>query len=158
MLLTREEAEAMVGVRRWRARGHFQAAGQILALVQAGYYLVTGIWPLVSIETFERVTGPKVDRWLVKTVGALVTAIGAALGVAAARPALSVELRLLALLSAGGLAAIDLVYVARRRIAPVYLLDAVLQLTLTAGWLAVWRGSDDERDEELLSSTGVQRH
>ena len=32
-----------------------------LAYAQGGFYLVTGIWPLVSIGSFQRVTGPKVD-------------------------------------------------------------------------------------------------
>src|SRR5215212_885809 len=47
--------------------------------VQAIYYLVTGLWPFVSIRTFEAISGPKRDDWLVKTVGALVSSIGAAL-------------------------------------------------------------------------------
>jgi len=34
---------------------------------------------------------------------------------------------------AGGLAAIDLVYVARRRISPVYLVDAAIQAGVLAG-------------------------
>jgi hypothetical protein len=45
-----------------------------LAVTQGVYYVATGIWPLLDIESFERITGPKADRWLVKTVGALVTA------------------------------------------------------------------------------------
>jgi len=28
-----------------------------------------GVWPLVSLRTFEGVTRPKVDSWLVKSVG-----------------------------------------------------------------------------------------
>ena len=48
-----------------------------LALAQGAYYLLTGVWPLVSIGTFQRLTGPKADRWLVKTVGVLVGALAA---------------------------------------------------------------------------------
>jgi hypothetical protein len=33
---------------------------------------MTGLWPLVSIGTFQQVTGPKTDLWLVKTVGVLI--------------------------------------------------------------------------------------
>src|SRR5215213_7149555 len=40
-----------------------------LARLQAIFYIVSGVWPFVSIRSFEAVTGPKVDRWLVKTVG-----------------------------------------------------------------------------------------
>ena len=50
-----------------------------LPVVQGVYFLLTGVWPLLSIRTFEAVTGPKVDRWLVKTVGLLVAVIGASL-------------------------------------------------------------------------------
>jgi hypothetical protein len=55
------------------------------------------------------------------------------------------------LVAAGGaaaLAAIDTVYVAKRRISPVYLLDAVAEIGLVAGWVRLWlqspRGSHIE--------------
>src|SRR5256885_12785888 len=57
--------------------------GRRLARTHALYYAATGIWPPLDIESFERITGPKVERWLVKTIGALVTAVGASLAVAA---------------------------------------------------------------------------
>src|ERR687889_207512 len=91
-----------------------------LALVQAGYYVLSGVWPLLHLRSFERVTGPKADGWLVKTVGVLV--IGGALGLAGWRRRVSPEVALVAAGSAAGLAAIDVVYVGRRRISPVYLL------------------------------------
>jgi hypothetical protein len=99
-------------------------------LTQGVYYVATGMWPLVNMRSFERVTGPKIDKWLVKTVGVLVTSIGGALLVAATRRRISPEARVLAAGSAVGLAAIDVYYVAKRRIAPVYLLDAVTELAL----------------------------
>ena len=43
-----------------------------VARVKGWYFLVTGLGPLVSIGTFQRVTGPKVDLWLVNTVGMVV--------------------------------------------------------------------------------------
>ena len=51
-----------------------------LARLQAVFYIVTGVWPIVSMRSFEAITGPKVDRWLVKTVGALVAVIGVRAG------------------------------------------------------------------------------
>lgn len=42
-----------------------------LSLLQGLYYSISGIWPLLSIDTFMAVTGPKTDIWLVKTVGVL---------------------------------------------------------------------------------------
>jgi len=106
----------------------------LIALAQGVFYLATGVWPLVSIRSFEAVTGPKADRWLVKTAGVLITAIGAALTLAGRRKSVTPELRLLAVGSAIGLAGIDLVYVARGRISKIYLLDALAELALLVGW------------------------
>lgn len=47
--------------------------------IQATYYLVTGLWALVAYRSFEAVTGPKREPWLVKTVGLQTVAIAAAL-------------------------------------------------------------------------------
>jgi hypothetical protein len=101
--------------------------------VQGGYYVVTGTAPFVSRRAFETVTGPKTEWWLVQTVGAIVTAVGAALLSGARSERITPELRGLAAGCAASLAAIDTVYVARRRIAPAYLLDATAQIAaLTA--------------------------
>jgi len=101
--------------------------------VQGGYYVVTGTAPFVSRRAFEAVTGPKTEWWLVQTVGAVVTAVGAALLSGARSGRITPELRGLGAGCAAALAAIDTVYVARRRIAPTYLLDAAAQIAaLTA--------------------------
>ena len=109
-----------------------------LARVQAIFYIVTGVWPLVSIRSFEAITGPKADRWLVKTVGVLVGINGLALALAARRRRFPPELVLVAAGNAAALAAIDAVYVAKRRISPVYLLDAAAELVLLASWARLW--------------------
>jgi hypothetical protein len=102
---------------------------------QAGYYLLTGLWPLVHRRSFEAVTGPKADFWLVRTVGVAVAAVGAGLALSARRGSLPDEMRATALLTAAGLAAIDIVYVVQGRISRVYLLDAAAE-TAFAGVLA----------------------
>lgn len=107
------------------------------AFVQGAYYVLTGILPLVSMRRFEQVTGPKTDRWLVKTVGVLVATIGGALLVAGARRRVSPELALTAAGSAAGLAVIDATYVAQRRISKVYLLDALAELAFVVAWIGV---------------------
>ena len=63
-----------------------------LAFVQGGYFLITGVWPLIAMPSFEAVTGPKTDDWLVKTVGGLIAAIAAVLLWAAFRRAISLEI------------------------------------------------------------------
>lgn len=105
-----------------------------LGVVHGVYYLATGVWPLLHMRSFEAVTGPKHDRWLVHTVGAVVGAFGAALLGSAARRPPSRDLQVAATSLAASLAAIDVVYVARRRISPIYLADAVLEIGLAAAW------------------------
>ena len=108
-----------------------------LAIGQGVFYVVTGLWPVVSLRTFEAVTGPKVDGWLVKTTGVLITAIGAGLTTAGLRGRVTPDLKLVAVGAAAGLAAIDVVYVSRGRIARVYLLDALAEVGLIGAWAAV---------------------
>jgi hypothetical protein len=109
--------------------------GRVL-LAQGAYYVATGVAPFVSRRAFESLTGPKAEWWLVETVGGLVTTVGAALLSGALRRRRSPELLGVAAGSAGTLALIDIVYVAKGRIAPTYLIDAGVQLGLV-GALAV---------------------
>lgn len=73
--------------------------------------------------------------WLVKTVGVLMTVIGGTLMLAGARRRRVPELEALAVGSAAGLAGIDTVDVAKARTSPVYLLDALVEVSLLAAWL-----------------------
>jgi hypothetical protein len=105
-----------------------------IALLQGAFYLATGLWPLIDIDSFQQVTGPKTDLWLVRTVGVLVTIIGVVLISAARHRRVAGEVRLLAVGSALGLAAIDIIYVSLKTISPVYLGDAAAELGLVALW------------------------
>jgi len=84
-------------------------------------------------------TGPKTDLWLVKTVGLLITVIAVILLIATLRQHITLEIRLLAVGSAAGLAGIDIIYVALGRISPIYLLDAFIELALVVWWTVTWR-------------------
>ena len=106
-----------------------------IAFAQGFYYLVTGTWSIVHIDSFQKVTGPKTDLWLVKTVGTLLIAIGAGLILAAANGQFDPGLVLIAIASAAALLAIDLIYVSKRIISPVYVLDATAELGLIAWWV-----------------------
>jgi hypothetical protein len=106
--------------------------------VQSGYYVATGVWPLLNRQSFEAITGRKVDFWLVQTVGVTVAAIGVGLALSAHRNGPSDEMRATALLAAFGLGMIDVVFVARRVISPVYLLDAVAEAVFVAGLARGW--------------------
>ena len=97
---------------------------------QGAYYLVSGLWAVVDRRGFEAVTGRKKEYWLVRTVGLLAAAIGLSLlaGTRCGRP--SSETTVLGVAAGGSFAAVDLVYVARRRISPIYLGDAAVHALL----------------------------
>jgi hypothetical protein len=99
---------------------------------QAGYYIATGLWPLVHRRSFEAVSGRKADFWLAQTVGVTITAIGCGIAVGLRRGRLSPEMRATAVLAAVGLGVLEVVYVARRRISRIYLLDAAGEAAFVA--------------------------
>lgn len=105
-----------------------------LLLIQGAYYALTGLWPLVSIKTFQRVTGPKNDLWLVKTAGLLILAVAVPLLAAGAGDHLSPEIVLLSAGSAVALAGVDVVYAFKGVISRVYLLDAAAEAALLISW------------------------
>jgi hypothetical protein len=114
-----------------------------LALFQGLFYVATGVWPLIDIESFQIVTGPKTDLWLVRTVGVLVTVIGAVLIAASRARRITPEIVMLAVGAALGLAAIDLRYALAGRISAVYLADAVAEIGLSVLWWVGWRRAHD---------------
>jgi hypothetical protein len=106
-----------------------------IATLQGFYFLATGVWPLLSRRSFERVTGPKAVFWLAQTVGVLVAGVGSAILQAKRRDRITPEIELLGIASAAGLGLADLVFVARARISKVYLVDALAEAGLVGGWL-----------------------
>jgi hypothetical protein len=112
---------------------------RVVLRVQAAFYVLTGAWPLINIESFEWITGPKTDDWLVHTVGLLLMAIGLTLWVGARAAKPDTAIILLAAATAACLAAIDVTYALTGRISAIYLLDAavevVLLLAIIVGWL-----------------------
>lgn len=131
--------------------------GRGLAVAQGVFYVATGLWPLVHLPSFEAVSGPKREKWLVKTMGVLIAAVGGSL-LLSRRPNAS-----LGFLSASALALCDLVYVGKRRIAPTYLLDAAVEGVVAAGWIAVAVEARKGRGDGLASfiewcTSGARRH
>jgi hypothetical protein len=97
-------------------------------LVQAIFFFATGVWPLLHIKSFMKVTGPKNDLWLVKTVGVLVSAIAIGLFISYCWENISLGVALIAMLSALFLMAIDLYYTAIGKISRIYLFDAIIEI------------------------------
>ena len=59
----------------YRSRDRVSPNERRVAGVQAAFYVGTGVWPIVHRRSFERVTGPKTDFWLARTVGLNVAAV-----------------------------------------------------------------------------------
>lgn len=106
-----------------------------VALIQGFYFLLTGIWPLISMKTFVLISGPKTDLWLVKTVGVILAVIGAVLLYAQMTESVNAPVILLAMGSAAALALVEFIYVARRVISPIYLGDALAEMILIGWWI-----------------------
>ncbi|MET9957082.1 hypothetical protein ABZ135_36780 [Streptomyces sp. NPDC006339] len=101
---------------------------------QGLFNLVGGLWPLVSLRTFERVYGRKTDDWLQKTSAGLLAAAGIGMLRAANTPEGMRDARRTGVGTALTFLLVDLVYVPRGRISPAYLMDAAKE----TAWLVAW--------------------
>ena len=93
-----------------------------LVRVQGAYYVGSGLWPVLHMRSFEALTGPKTDRWLVRSYGVLTAAIGVVL-LASGRAAGPVSVA-----AAVGVAAPETWYtLVQRRLPWPYVADAFVQ-------------------------------
>jgi hypothetical protein len=99
---------------------------------QGAMYVVTGLWPLLHMASFEAVTGPKTDDWLVHTVGLLLAVIGAVLLASLMRRHVDDLVIALAAGVALALAAIEVFYVSNGTISRIYLSDAAIEGAIAA--------------------------
>jgi hypothetical protein len=116
-----------------------------LLTTAAVYYIATGLWPILHIASFEAVTGPKIDDWLVHMVGLLVIVIGLTL-LAAVRQKTehSAVIATLVIGAACAFTATDTWYVLAGVIRPIYLADAVVEVFLVGGMVITRRTQGDE--------------
>ena len=126
------------------------AALRATAACQGAFNVLTGLWPLVHMGSFEAVTGPKHDKWLVRTVSGLLVTIGVE-QLRSVRSGQGLQsARRMGVGTAATLVAIDVFYASRGRISKVYLLDAVVEVMILTSWLAARRpveGSAGRRDK-----------
>jgi hypothetical protein len=99
-------------------------------LLQGIYYTLTALWPLVHIDSFMLVTGPKYDIWLVKTVGILLLCSGISFCLAGMQERLNIPILFLALTEALGLMYVDIYYTLTDTISKIYLADALAELLI----------------------------
>ncbi|MBI3542810.1 MAG: hypothetical protein HY075_05990 [Deltaproteobacteria bacterium] len=111
-----------------------------MAIGQGAFYLASGLWPLFDLESFEKVTGPKTDDWLVKTVGLLLATTGVVLLDAGFRAWTEDDLPGELVAIAGGealvLGGVSSFYSLVGRISKIYLADAAVELALALAWRA----------------------
>ena len=101
-----------------------------LLIIQCIYYYFTALWGLVDIKSFIKVTGPKKDIWLVKTVSMLLIAICNSIITALFFNSINTSIIILSISSCSMLAIIDIYYTLKGVISSVYLLDAFVQALL----------------------------
>jgi energy-converting hydrogenase Eha subunit E len=109
-----------------------------ISAIQGFYYAATGLWPLVSMDTFVAVSGPKTDLWLVRTVSLLIICIGAALLLSAKMNRVTAPVAFLAVSAAASLGWVDANYSLRGIIWPVYMMDAFAEALLIVGWTTAY--------------------
>ena len=112
-----------------------------LVAFNAVYYLITGLWPLLHIDSFMAVTGPKNDIWLVRMVGLLAASTGLCMAYSANRKQFPTLIFLLGILNAASFIAVDVVYVLNGTIRPIYLLDAVAEMFLFLCYIVLLRSA-----------------
>jgi hypothetical protein len=113
---------------------------QLLLITQAIYYLVTGLWALIDIDSFMAVTGPKTDLWMVKTISLLFISIGSSLLISFRKPEQNITKALGALTSFSTML-IDIYYSLNNVISKIYLADAGIQLLFLSGWIFYWNST-----------------
>lgn len=109
-----------------------------LLLIHSLFYIANGLWPIIHYRSFEKVTGPKTDKWLVISVGWMITASGLTLLTAFFRNAELSEVFVLAVTNTLFLAMIDIYYVVKKIIARIYLLDAGAEILLLLSWILIF--------------------
>jgi len=84
-----------------------------------------------------KVTGPKTDVWLVKTVSVLIVSISLSLLFSVRNSGEKMPVILLAITSCIGLAGIDFYYALNNTISDVYLIDGAIQVITLIAWIVI---------------------
>lgn len=101
-----------------------------LARVQGIYYIVTGLWPLLHMSSFEAVTGRKTDKWLVKTSGLMIAGVGLSLLLIDTEAA-----RVLGLTIATIVAATEAYYSLKGTLSIVYFIESLIEFVFILIWI-----------------------
>jgi hypothetical protein len=128
-----------------------------IARMQGLFYVATGIWPIVHMDSFLAVTGPKTDLWLVQTFGALLAGLGGVMLASTTEERLGLTCKRLGIAVASVLAGADLLFALRGTISIVYLADAAIELLFVVAWL-VTIGADRTLRRRVAQAAGFPGH
>jgi hypothetical protein len=105
-----------------------------ILIFQVLYYLLTALWPMIHMRSFEAVAGPKKEHWLVYTVSLLLLGIISPMIYHLVNSEkVSVEIMILSIAAAMGLALIDIIFSLRGIIWKTYLIDAAIEILMILG-------------------------
>ncbi len=106
----------------------------VLAKLHGTYCVVGGLWPLLHMASFEAVTGPKEDDWLVRSVAGILFVVGAVLLREGFRGRVSTGVRTMA----GGVAAVLGIVAVVSSLAGfiswLYFIDGLFHLAFSVAW------------------------
>jgi len=102
--------------------------------VQATYYLLIGLGPLLAASGLQALVGSADELGLLRGFGTVVAVVGAVLMFAARRRELSPETARLGVAVALVLAVTDVVFVLNGSVPPLYLVDAGVQVAFVLWW------------------------
>jgi len=106
----------------------------LLAKGQGAYYLIGGMWPLLHMQSFEAVTGPKDDSWLVRSVAGILVVVGAILVHDAARGDVAKSVRFLAAGVSAVLAIVALFSSLAGFISWLFFFDGLAHMAFALAW------------------------
>lgn len=117
-----------------------------VSYAQGIYYFLSGIWPVVHINSFMAVTGPKTDLWLVKTLGGIIAVCGIWFFIVAYYKKIGFRVTFLGVALASAFAFSDFYFSLTNQISIVYMIDGLAQVMLIIGWLlAFYRKRESSR-------------
>ena len=107
----------------------------VLGFIHALYFLATGLWPVLDINSFVFFTGAETDIWMAKALGLLMSIIGLLLISAIIRNKLIMELIMLIIFSAFAIAGVEFYYGWNDMIPEIFLLDSTVEFFFILCWI-----------------------
>lgn len=108
---------------------------RLTPFLQAVYYLVTGLWPLIHLKSFFEVTGPKTDVWLVQMVGVLIFSYSILFFYMAFTRRLLQVHAVVGSLIAFGIGCIELYHYLQGTLRGIYYVDFIIEVCFFMYWI-----------------------